>query len=133
MRADVDPAILLGIAGDLQQQAPLVLVVVDANPTPGGIAGAEDAPESIDHANQIQRGIACAGRRLAEAESVNLLHAAESGESLACVRGMIQAVKRGQPEIALLAGRGVDAILPAAVIAAIPAALRQTVGPSQGL
>src|ERR1035441_10005226 len=117
MRADVDPAILLGIAGDLQQQAPLVLVVVDANPTPGGIAGAEDAPESIDHADQIQRGIACAGRRLAETKSVNLLHAAESGEGLACVRGMIQAVERSQPEIALFAGCGVEAVLAAPGVA----------------
>src|ERR1017187_559826 len=39
VRTHIDPAILLGVPRDLQQQAPTMPVVVDSYPTPGGVVG----------------------------------------------------------------------------------------------
>ena len=111
MRAHVDPAVLLWVAGDVQQQAPLVLVIVDADPVPGGVVGTEDAPDAVHHANQVQRRVVCAGRGFAESETVNLRDAAEPDEAGAGVGGVIETVKRGQPKISLAAGSGVDTVL----------------------
>src|SRR6185312_8088191 len=120
VRPQVDAAELLGVAGDLQDQPELVLVVVDAHPGRAAVGGAEEAPLAADGADQIERGRLGARRRLSEAEGVDLLDLRRPGERL-FLRRVVETVKGGQPEIALAAGRGVEAVLSAAVVAAIGA------------
>src|SRR5208337_1823746 len=75
--ADVDAAVLLRIARDVQQQAPLVLVVIDAHPARANVVGTEDPAHAIDHADEIERGEVGPGRGFPETESMNLLDAIE--------------------------------------------------------
>jgi len=56
VRADIDAAVQLGITGDVQQQSPLVLIVIDADPAPGRIVRTENSTHAVDHADQIERG-----------------------------------------------------------------------------
>src|ERR1035438_1530319 len=67
---------VLRVAGDLQQQTPLMMVVVDPHPALGGVGGTENATLSIHHPDEIQGRVSSAGRGFAEAESVNLVDVA---------------------------------------------------------
>ncbi len=71
-----------------------------------------------------------AGGGFAEAEAVDLFDAVELDPGLAGVCRVIKPVICGDPEIAFGAGRGVDAVLPAAVVAAIAAVVTKLVDPS---
>src|SRR6185503_18144695 len=118
VRPDVDAAELLGVAGDLQDQPPLVLIVVDAHPAGAAVGRTKEAALPVDGPDQVERGRLGVGRRPAEAESVDLLDGGHAGERL-FGRRVVEAVVGSQPEIAFAAGRGVEAVLPAAVVAAI--------------
>src|SRR6185437_7938996 len=73
VRAYVDAAEELGIAGDLEYQSPLMAVVVDAGPGAAFVDGAEDAGLVADGADEVHGGIGVAGSWFAEAEGVDLL------------------------------------------------------------
>src|SRR5262245_37622170 len=80
VRADVDAAELLRIAGDVEDQPPLVLIVVDARPGGAAVRGAEEAALPLHRAHQVHRGHLGARRGLAEAEAVDLLDAGDARE-----------------------------------------------------
>src|SRR5262245_53461055 len=77
VRTDVDAAEPLRVARDVQDQPPLVLVVVDAHPGRAAVRRPEEAALPLHGADQIQRRrlpvLGRARRRLAEAERVDLL------------------------------------------------------------
>src|SRR5581483_1202528 len=80
---DVDAAVHARIAGDDAAEPILVAVVVDPDPARPGVVGAEEAGHLVDLADEIQRRVGLAGRRLAEAERVGLGHARDGLVGLA--------------------------------------------------
>ena len=80
MRADVDAPEDPRIAGDLEDQPPLMLAVVDAHPRASSIDGAKDPRLAVHGSRQIERSIRMLWRGFAEAEGLNLLDIANPGE-----------------------------------------------------
>ena len=80
VRAKVNAAEETRVAGDLQDESPLMLVVVDANPGSGLVDGSEDAGLAVDGAHEIEGGIVVAGSGSAEAEGLDFSDAGEAGE-----------------------------------------------------
>ena len=77
-------------------------------------------PRSAIHVPiRYKAGVRGAGRGLAEAECVNPVDVAQRGERHAAIGRVVQAVEGGQPQVAFFAWRGVDAVLAAAVVAAV--------------
>jgi hypothetical protein len=87
MSADVHTSIEPGIPGNLQNQSPLVLIVIDANPALPLIDGTEDSGLSLHGSGQIQGGIASMRGRFTEAEGLNLADSGHSAEGLAVLAG----------------------------------------------
>ena len=107
--ADVDAAVFFRVAGNVQQKAPLVAVVVDARPRLADIVGTEDAAGVVDDADHIQRRVVGVWCGFAETEAVHFVNVIELGKRLAGISGMVQSVKGRQPEVAFPAGGGVPA------------------------
>ena len=100
IEASVDPR----IAGDLQNESPLVLVVVDASPRAGFIDGAKDAGLALNRSGKIERGVVATGSRFAEAERLNLRYPghAREGDVFVAVqigrrRAMIETIESREP------------------------------------
>jgi hypothetical protein len=122
--ADIDSTEQLWIAGYLQDQSPLMLVIVDSYPAFCFIRRAEDAVLSPHRSDKIHRGISSMGSPLAETEGVYLLNFGYAGESetTSCTSGigigMIEAVEGGEPQIPSSSRRGVKPILTSPIVAA---------------
>ena len=115
--ANVDPPVDARVAGDLQDQSPLVLVVIDAHPGVAFVAGAKDAGLAIDGTDKEQRRINMSWSRLAESESMNFCDARQMRERQILVIGeclwwgVIKAIESGEPKIAGVSRGGVQTIL----------------------
>jgi hypothetical protein len=94
-----------------RHQAPLVLVVVDARPGPRPIVRAENAAPAVYDSWHVQSRVACAGRGFAETEAVQFADPVHAGEGLARVGEVIETFDGGQPDVAFLAGGGVETAL----------------------
>ena len=114
MGAYVDAAEDSWVAGYLQDQAVLVLVVVDADPGAGLVCGAEDAGLAVDGSYQIESGVRLPGGGFAESKSVNFFDTGDMSEGdggIGCCDGLrcvVEAVEGGEPEISAAAGCGVE-------------------------
>jgi hypothetical protein len=122
MCAEIDSTVQLRITGYLQDESPLMLVIVDPYPVFCFICRAEDAALSSHRSDKIHRGILLMGSPLAETEGMYLLNVGHAGESetplLASGSGMIEAVEGGEPQVSSSLGRGVKPILTSPTIAA---------------
>lgn len=67
----IDPAILLHIPTDVQNQPVLMGVIVNTHPGSGGIIRTEKAVLTVDDANQIKSRIAAVRFCLTKAEGIN--------------------------------------------------------------
>src|SRR5580658_3199044 len=122
--SDINASVDARIAGDLQDESPLVLVVVDADPRTGFVDRAEDARLSADGTGEVERGVGSSRSGFAEAEGVDFCDAwqARKKDSACGVTevegwGVIKAIEGGEPKIAGATRRRVEAILTATRIA----------------
>ncbi len=81
VRSDVDTAVDAGIARDLQNESPLVLIVVDARPGMGFVDRTEDSWLSVDGSDEVERRVVVTGRRFAEAEGLDRSDSRQTRES----------------------------------------------------
>ena len=94
--ANVDSPIQTRIAGDLEDQAPLMLVVVDSDPGTSFINGAEDAGLTVNRSGEVEGRIGMIWSGFAKAESVYFFDSREAYEGDGRIRlddGLSGAVK----------------------------------------
>jgi hypothetical protein len=122
MCAEIDSTVQLRITGYLQDESPLMLVIVDPYPVFCFIRRAEDAALSPHRSDKVHRGILLMGSPLAETKGMHLLNVGHAGESETPLRasgsGMIEAVEGGEPQISSSSGCGVKPILTSPIVAA---------------
>jgi len=80
VRANVYAAIQFRIPGDVQDETPLMLIIIDPHPTSGDIVRSEDAAGAVNCADQVQCREIRAGSSFSESEGVNLLHIRQTDE-----------------------------------------------------
>jgi hypothetical protein len=80
MSAHIDSSVDARVAGNLQHQAPLVLVVVDPDPGLRLVDGTEDTALAMNGSDHVKSRIGMLWSGLAEAEGVDFLDAREMRE-----------------------------------------------------
>ena len=110
MGSDINASVDAGVAGDLQDESPLVPVVVDADPRTGFVEGAEDARLAADGSGEVEGGVRMSRSGFAKAKGVDFCdarQAREKGRACGIAEGegwsVIEAVEGGEPKIATLA------------------------------
>ena len=98
VRSNIDAAIFLRVACDMEDKPILMLVIIDSHPGSGNIIGTEKASHAIYSSNEVKRRIGAARFWCAEAEGMYLTDVAHRSE-LSIRHDMIQAVKGSNPQI----------------------------------
>src|SRR5580658_1846409 len=122
--SDINASVDARIACDLQDESPLVLVVVDAGPGAGFVDRAEDPGLAADGSGDVEGGVGTTRSGFAEAEGVDFCDARKAREEDGACGvtegegwGVIKAIEGGEPKIAGATRRRVEAILTATRIA----------------
>src|SRR6185312_12900068 len=98
IRPDIDPAEDAGVTRDAAEAAAvLVEGVIDAYPRRALIVGTPDREPVALHTERIQRGIAAARRRLAEAESRHRNATIHARERAARIVGVEESLVSDEP------------------------------------
>src|SRR5665647_978160 len=102
MGSDVNTSVLFRITGYMQDQSPLVLIVIDPDPGFGLIRRTKNSANSIHGSNQVDCRIIRFWRCFAKTKGMDFLNAIEFCEKFSRVSRMIKPVECGYPEVALV-------------------------------
>src|SRR5690606_34427479 len=108
--AHIDPSEDVRIPGEGSTHvAPLVGVVVDADPTAAGVVRPDQTGHAIHSGYRVDRRVRAARGGRAEADVVGPAHAGDRGERATAVSGPEQAGLASHPYVTRLAGDRLDA------------------------
>jgi hypothetical protein len=119
---DIDSSIKTRIAGDLQDEPPLMPIIVDSRPVARFIDGTKDTRLAAHGSGKVEGRIQMVRSSFAEAEGLDLVDASKTNEGNIARdprRGrMIKTVESSQPKIARAVRRRIDLVLASAIVAA---------------